>query len=341
MNLFVKFIKFVFRFYLGIFYREVDIVGKENVPPSGPCIFVGNHQNQFVDAVMLFGYCRRDVGFLMAAKSFGRFIVGRLARWIQAIPVTRSADMAKKGIGKLEKLEGTTLTGSGTQFTTQVKPGDSIGWCSDALIEEVTVVVKEVKSDTEILLQQGAPDGQFKGPVEKFRVLPKVDHSQMYNEVYNTLKKGRAVGIFPEGGSHDRTSLLPFKSGCAVFALGATQHGCRPVIIPFGLTYFHGHHFRSRAHLEFGEPLHISDEILELYNQNQKAGVKALVAQEGRALCVNEFMVPAHLIEDAVKDITMQFRNYDELKLIHTMRHLYIPRNVTLITGEYLRITRR
>lgn len=46
MNLFVKFIKFVFRFYLGIFYREVDIVGKENVPPSGPCIFVGNHQNQ-------------------------------------------------------------------------------------------------------------------------------------------------------------------------------------------------------------------------------------------------------------------------------------------------------
>ncbi len=46
---------------------------------------------------------------------------------------------------------------------------------------------------------------------------------QMYNEVYNTLKRGRAVGIFPEGGSHDRTSLLPFKSGCAVFALGCAN----------------------------------------------------------------------------------------------------------------------
>eukprot|EP00668_Euglena_longa_P020614 GGOE01025657.1.p1 GENE.GGOE01025657.1~~GGOE01025657.1.p1 ORF type:complete len:728 (-),score=153.09 GGOE01025657.1:445-2304(-) len=233
--------------------------------------------------------------------------------------------MAKKGFGKLEKLEGTVLTGSGTQFTSQVNPKDCIGWRTPACTDEVTVVVKEVKSDTELLLEQGVPEGHFAGPIEKFRILPKVDHSQMYNAVYDKLKGGHAVGLFPEGGSHDRTSLLPFKSGCAVFALGATKHGCRPVIIPFGLTYFHGHHFRSRAHLEFGEPLYISDEILELYNQNPKAGVKALVAQ----------------IEDAVKDITMQFRNYDEMKMIHTMRHLYVPYKVTLVTGEYLRMTRR
>lgn len=50
-----------------------------------------------MDACLLFGYCRRDVGFLMAAKSFNRFVVGQFARWIQAIPVLRAADMARKG----------------------------------------------------------------------------------------------------------------------------------------------------------------------------------------------------------------------------------------------------
>jgi len=35
-----------------------------------------------------------------------------------------------------------------------------------------------------------------------------------------SARRPLAAGVFPEGGSHDRTSLLPFKSGCAVFALG-------------------------------------------------------------------------------------------------------------------------
>ena len=38
-------------------------------------------------------------------------------------------------------------------------------------------------------------------------------------QVTQVLVKGGTVGIFPEGGSHDRTSMLPFKPGIAVMAL--------------------------------------------------------------------------------------------------------------------------
>ncbi len=33
----------------------------------------------------------------------------------------------------------------------------------------------------------------------------------MFDTVQNELAKGKCLGIFPEGGSHDRTDLLPLK----------------------------------------------------------------------------------------------------------------------------------
>lgn len=44
-----------------------------------------------------------------------------------------------------------------------------------------------------------------------FKVAPKVDQSKVYDQVFKKLNKGGCVGIFPEGGSHDRTELLPLK----------------------------------------------------------------------------------------------------------------------------------
>ena len=46
---------------------------------------------------MLFGYSKRDVGFLMAAKSFNRMVVGQFAKLMNAIAVVRPGDIAKKG----------------------------------------------------------------------------------------------------------------------------------------------------------------------------------------------------------------------------------------------------
>lgn len=49
-----------------------------------------------------------------------------------------------------------------------------------------------------------------------FKILPKVDQSQVFKSVEDVLGSGGTVAMFPEGGSHDRPDLLPFKAGIAL-----------------------------------------------------------------------------------------------------------------------------
>ena len=66
-------------------------------------------------------------------------------------------------------------------------------------------------------------------------------------QVFKRLHERGAVGIFPEGGSHDRTEMLPLKAGFTIMALGAlARHPELPLyIVPTGLYYFRAHAFRS------------------------------------------------------------------------------------------------
>ncbi len=45
----------------------------------------------------------------------------------------------------------------------------------------------------------------------KFKIAPHVDQTMVYDSVFERLRAGGCIGIFPEGGSHDRTQLLPLK----------------------------------------------------------------------------------------------------------------------------------
>lgn len=54
------------RLVTRIFFRSVEVSGLENVPATGPVIFVGNHPNSLLDPVMVTTTCGRRVRF--AAK---------------------------------------------------------------------------------------------------------------------------------------------------------------------------------------------------------------------------------------------------------------------------------
>lgn len=54
-----------------------------------------------------------------------------------------------------------------------------------------------------------APD--FEGT--NFLIAPKLNQKEVYDKVHAVLHAGGSIGIFPEGGSHDRTELLPLKGG--------------------------------------------------------------------------------------------------------------------------------
>jgi glycerol-3-phosphate O-acyltransferase/dihydroxyacetone phosphate acyltransferase len=81
----------------------------------------------------------------------------------------------------------------------------------------------------------------------------------VYDAVINRLIQGNSIGIFPEGGSHDRSDLLPIKAGVSIMALGAMARDpkCKISIVACGLKYFKPHKFRSQVVVEFSKPYRI------------------------------------------------------------------------------------
>merc|ERR1711933_357230 len=92
-----------FQSILMIFFREVEIIGKHNIPHNGPVIFTSNHANQFVDGLMIYCTCTpRKVSYLMAEASWKRRVIGDLAWAMGVVPVKRAQDYAKIGTGKID-----------------------------------------------------------------------------------------------------------------------------------------------------------------------------------------------------------------------------------------------
>jgi glycerol-3-phosphate O-acyltransferase/dihydroxyacetone phosphate acyltransferase len=184
---------------------------------------------QFVDSVILMRILRslnRRVSWLMAEKSFERPFIGRMARSIGALPVSRAMDVSKPGKGTIflpePKSNPRLLKGIGTDFTSSdYGVGFSLylplinGEAHKLDISEIqgpeAIILKAAPISTDIFFQlTGSRDRDlvektapgFRG--SKFKVAPRVDQTQMYQTVFNSLQTGGCVGIFPEGGSHDR-----------------------------------------------------------------------------------------------------------------------------------------
>ena len=89
----------------------------------------------------------------------------------------------------------------------------------------------------------------------------------MYDAVIKRLIGGQSIGIFPEGGSHDQTKMLPIKAGVSIMALGAMSRDpkCRIAVVACGLKYFKPHQFRSKVIIEFSRPYRIPTELVKEY----------------------------------------------------------------------------
>ncbi len=66
---------------------------------------------------MILSFARRDVQFLVAAKSTRKPIVGFFTRIFETIPVERPQDLAKPGSGRVVFVDETHLQGKDTRFT--------------------------------------------------------------------------------------------------------------------------------------------------------------------------------------------------------------------------------
>jgi len=311
----------------NMFFQSVEVVGLENLPRTGPVILTGNHNNQFVDGCILLTNTHREISFMIAQKSFDRPLVGFLARVFHCMPVSRPQDLAFAGDGQVAFKGDATIIGQGTNFTKQVQLGSMLKLPS---IED-PLKVKEVVSDTELVLEAANPSSTSDANSEeqnwiKYKILPKIDQGVMYNKVFQGLKEGKCLGIFPEGGSHDQTDILPLKAGVAIIALDAyNKHHMRVPIIPVGLNYFQGHKFGGRCVIEFGAPIHISDEIYSQHETDRRGATEAIL----------------QLVSAGMRSVIVPTPNYKTLELIYMARRLYVQDGVRMTAEETNDLNRR
>ena len=266
--------------------------------------------NQFVDGAVALTTCPHKINFLIAESSFAKPVVGQFARAIGAMPVYRPIDNASPGKGMIH-FQGNIIYGQGTTFLTfdirdRIRPkGSANEYKIVEVISDTEAVLSTAKGDASPM-EEGVCQGSNKWV--SYDILGFVDQSHTFRKVNEALAKGENMIIFPEGGSHDNTDLLPLKTGIASIAFGTLETADRNVtIIPIGLNYFRGHRFRGRVVVEYGQPIHIDTGLVKLFKQSKRDAYQALLSR----------------VEEGMRSVIVTAPNYNELLLIHTTRRLY------------------
>lgn len=305
---------------ISIYFRKIHIVGSENVPSEEcPIIFCANHSNQFVDALLIGSIIDKELSYTIANSSFTKPVIGNLAKMVKAIPVKRAEDFKIKGKGEIISLKETKLIGNNCNF---IEIFEKIGNFEIILdCSKIILNVKNVIDDNMIEINEvNLKNDDFKLPCT-YTVLPKQDNSFLFKEAYNIMKNDGSLCIFPEGTSHDQSDLIKLKAGIALIALGAmSQYNTKAVrIVPIGLNYFNREKSRSEVLIEIGKPFEVPFKWSEEYKTNKKVVIDRLLK----------------VIEERLKAVTLTADSLNELKVLHMLRKIYIPKHVKLSPTEF------
>lgn len=301
------------------------------MPMEGPTILCCNHSNQFMDAMLIIAQCPRPLSFCFAASSFNKPIVGYLAKKINVIPVYRAEDSKMKGKGEIIMTSDTDIKGFKTKFISDIKKNKNfkLGIHSLLIQRKYKLMVEKVIDEENIKVRSDPKVFEILKKEKKldFYFIPKVDNSLMFKESINKLKEGKAVCIFPEGTSHDRTHLLKLKPGVAYIALEAmANYGIKNIkLISCGFSYFGRDEFRSDLVLEFGAPFEIPESFGEAFKVNKKQAIDLVLK----------------IVESQMKSVILTTPTYNEYMFIKMFRNLYIPDDCEISIEKKTDLARR
>jgi glycerol-3-phosphate O-acyltransferase/dihydroxyacetone phosphate acyltransferase len=135
--------------------------------------------------------------------------------YLVLVPVARAQDSAKAGTGKvhLSPDDPCLVLGTDTKFFEELRPKMQI--MLSKAVSSSAAEVAEVISDTQLRIRS-----EFHSETEKctnlarekaeeaksqgidgltFKTLPYVDQNEMYRHVYQRLREGGCIAIYPEG----------------------------------------------------------------------------------------------------------------------------------------------
>ena len=153
-------------------------------------------------------------------------------------------------------------------------------------------------------------------PINRAQDNPRAMRSvlQSFEACFRVLERGEAIGIFPEGVTHDDPQLKPIKSGPARMALELEhRHGGKLglQIVPVGLTFSAKDIYRSDVLVHFGEPIRAA-EFLAGYPEKRHDCIDALNAEIARR----------------IQALIVHLRQLERSRVVNAVKRLYLDRLV-------------
>jgi 1-acyl-sn-glycerol-3-phosphate acyltransferase len=133
-----------------------------------------------------------------------------------------------------------------------------------------------------------------------------------FEACYRVLERGEAVGIFPEGITHDDPQLKTVKTGAARMALELENRHAGKLglqIVPVGLNLSAKNKYRSEVLVNFGQPIRAAD-FLSGYSDHRKECIHALSAE----------------IERRIQALILHIPQLELARIVDAVKRLYLDR---------------
>lgn len=91
-SLLLRFLRVYCTIGLWFYFRKWQVSGRENVPTTGPLIYIANHQNAFIDAILMACSASRTPFFIARAGVFSKPWAAKLLAKIHIKPIYRFRD---------------------------------------------------------------------------------------------------------------------------------------------------------------------------------------------------------------------------------------------------------
>ena len=88
----LRFVHFIFAVAVSLFFRRIELVNIDKLPPESGLIFVSNHPNALIDPALVFVALPRRIAFLAKSTLFKIPVFGFLIRVVGALPLYRQQD---------------------------------------------------------------------------------------------------------------------------------------------------------------------------------------------------------------------------------------------------------
>ncbi len=85
-------VKNYIRIGLHFYFKEIRVVGIENIPKKGALLFVSNHKNALIDPLLIATTTSRNIHFLTRASAFKLKVVKWLLSTVNMLPIYRLRD---------------------------------------------------------------------------------------------------------------------------------------------------------------------------------------------------------------------------------------------------------